>query len=66
MDAASSRLAEEEDEEQRIDQQDIFDRMILFLAALTLGLFRRVLGADDAPFGAVMATRGDTGAAAGP
>ena len=31
----------------------------------TRGLLRRVLGADDASFGAVMGTRGDTGAARG-
>jgi len=28
--------------------------MVFFLAALTRGLFNRVLGADDAPLGAVM------------
>ena len=43
----------------------IFYGVVLFLAALTLGLFNRVLGADDAPFGAVMGTRGDAGAAIG-
>jgi hypothetical protein len=65
MEAASSRLTEQENEEPSIDQEDIFDHMVLFLAALTLGLFRRVLGVDGAPFGAVMGTRGDIGAAAG-
>ena len=54
MGAAAVGVAQKEDAEQGIDQQDIFDRMILFLAALTRGLFRRVLGADDAPLGAVM------------
>ena len=39
--------------------------MVLFLAAITLGLFSRVLGADDAPLGAVMGKRGEAGAAAG-
>jgi hypothetical protein len=62
MEATSSRFAEEEDEEQGIDQQDIFDRMVLFLAALTVRLCSSVLGADDAPFGAVMGKRGESGA----
>ena len=39
--------------------------MVFFLAALTVRLFNRVLGADDAPFGAVRGKRGDAGAAAG-
>jgi hypothetical protein len=39
--------------------------MVFFLAALTRGLFNRVLGADDAPFGAVMGTRGESGVATG-
>src|SRR6266853_6980781 len=34
-------------------------------AAITLGLCRRVLGADDAPFRPVMGKRGEAGAAAG-
>jgi hypothetical protein len=54
MDATAIGVAEEEDEEQGIDEQDIFDRMVLFLAAITLFLFSRVLGADDAPFRPVM------------
>ncbi len=54
MDAASGGVAEEEDDEQGIDQQDIFYRMVLFLATITLRLFSRVLGADDAPFRPVM------------
>ena len=59
MDAASSRLTEKEDDEGRIDQQDIFDGVVLCLAAITLALFRRSLGADNTPFGAVMGKRGD-------
>ena len=38
--------------------------MVSFLTAITRFLFSRVLGADDAPFGAVMGKRGDAGAAA--
>jgi hypothetical protein len=65
MDTASIGVTEKEDRQQGIDQQDIFDRVVLCLAALTHDLFRRVFGADDAPLGAVMGTRGDTGAAVG-
>ncbi len=59
MGAAARGVTEKEDDEQGIDEQGIFDGMVLFLAALTRGLFRRVFGADDAPLGAVMGTRGD-------
>jgi hypothetical protein len=40
--------------------------MVPFLAAITFGLFSRVLGADDTPFGAVMGKRGDAAAGVGP
>jgi hypothetical protein len=63
MDATAIGVAEEKDEEQRIHEQDIFDRVVLFLATITLRLFNRVLGADDPPFGPVMGTRGDADAA---
>jgi hypothetical protein len=63
MDAAAIGVTEKEDAEQGIDEQDIFCRMVLVLAALTLFLFNRILGADDAPFGAVMGKRGDAGGA---
>ena len=53
MGAAAIGVAQKEDEEQGIDEQDIFDRVVFFLAAITLFLFRRVLGADEAPLGAV-------------
>jgi hypothetical protein len=52
---------EKKDDEQGIDQQDIFHRVVFFLAAITRGLFKRVLGADDPPFGAVMGKRGTPG-----
>ena len=61
MEAAARRLAEEEDEEQGIDQQDIFYRMVFFLAAITRRLFSRVLGADDALLRPVMGKRGEAG-----
>ena len=54
MDTAAVGVAQKEDREEGVDQQDIFDRMVLFLATITLRLFRRGLGADDAPLGAVM------------
>src|SRR5712691_2985812 len=65
MDTAAVGVTEEEDRKQGIDQQDIFYRVVFFLAALTRGLFKRVLGADDPPFRPVMGTRGDAGATAG-
>src|SRR3989442_1179583 len=66
MAAAAVGVAQKKDREEGIHQQDIFHRVVFFLAALTVRLFNRVLGADDAPFGAVMGTRGDADAAAGP
>src|SRR5262249_33382159 len=65
MDTAAVGVAQQEDDEERIDEQDIFDGVVSFLAAITLLLFNRVLGPDDAPFRAVMGTRGEAGAAAG-
>ena len=59
MGATAIGVAQKEDEEQGIDEQDIFHRVVFFLAAITRGLFSRVLGADDAPFGPVMGKRGD-------
>jgi hypothetical protein len=47
MDAAAVGVAQKEEREQGIHEQDIFDGVILFLAAITRGLWRRVLGADD-------------------
>jgi len=46
-------------------KQDIFDGVVLLLAALTVGLFNRVLGADDASFRPVMGTRGEASVTAG-
>src|SRR3989449_3616306 len=65
MDTAAVGVAQKEDDEERIDEQDIFDGVVLFLAALTRFLFRSILGTNDPPFGPVMGTRGDAGAAAG-
>jgi len=65
MDPTAVGVAQKEDDEERIDEQDIFDGVVLFLPAITLMLFHRVLGPDDAPFRAVMGKRGEAGTAAG-
>src|SRR2546428_13061939 len=65
MGAAAIGITEKEDEEQGIHEQDIFYRVVFLLAALTVGLFSRVLGADDAPFRPVMGKRGDAVVEAG-
>jgi hypothetical protein len=65
MGAAAVGVTEEEDEEQRIHEQDVFYRVVFFLAALTRGLLSRVWRADDPPFGPIMGKMGETGAAAG-
>src|SRR5919197_311564 len=65
MDTAAVGVAQKEDREEDIDQQDIFYRVVFFLAAITLFLFSRVLGADNPSFGPVMGKRGEAGAAAG-
>ena len=54
MGTATVGVAQKEDDEERIDEQDIFDGVVFFLPAITLLLFNRVLGADDAPFRPVM------------
>ena len=65
MDTAAVGIAQKEDQEEGIDEQDIFDCVVLFLAAITCRLCSRVLGADDAPLGAVMGKRGDAGMSTG-
>src|SRR5437867_11741455 len=65
MNAPPIGRTEKKNREQGVDQQNIFYRMVLFLAAITRGLLRRVLGADDASFGPVMGKRGDAAAVTG-
>jgi hypothetical protein len=65
MGAAAVGVTEKEDEEQSIDEQDIFHGVVFFLAAITRGLFSRVLGADDASFRPVMGKRGASGVTTG-
>src|SRR5499425_594814 len=60
MGTAAVGVAQKED-----DEQDIFDSVVFFLAAIALLLFNRVLGADDASFRPVMGKRGDTSTSAG-
>src|ERR671930_1312926 len=62
MDTAARGAAQKEEHEEGIDEQDLCDRVVFFLAALTRGLCNRVLGADNPPLGAVMGKRGDVGA----
>src|SRR5215475_12772636 len=65
MDTAAIGVAEEEDEEQGVDEEHIFYGMVFFLAAITRGLFSRVLGADNPSFRPVMGKRGESGVATG-
>jgi hypothetical protein len=65
MDTAAIRVTQKEDQEQRVDEEDIFYRMVFFLAAITRGLCSRVLGADDPSFRPVMGKRGASGVATG-
>ena len=65
MGTAAVGVAQKADDEQSIDEQDILDGVIFFLAAITRGLFSRVLGADDPSFRAVMGKRGASGVATG-
>jgi hypothetical protein len=56
--AAGLGLTEKEDRECRINQQDVFDRVALFLAAMTARLLNWILGALDAPLGPVVPNGG--------
>src|SRR5215831_18343973 len=63
--AAGIGLTEKEDREGRIDQPHVVDRGVLLLAAITPPLRSWILGAGEAPFGPLVATRGEAGAGAG-
>jgi hypothetical protein len=63
--AARIGVAQEKDREHSIDEQDVFHRVACFLAAITARLLSRILGALDAPFGAIVTKRGEAGAGAG-
>src|SRR5262249_58401874 len=63
MPTAAVGVTEKEDQEEGIHEQHIFHRVVFFLAAITRGLFSRVLGADDPSFRAVLGKRGASGVA---
>src|SRR5262249_58324033 len=63
MDTATIGVAQKEDQEQGVDEEHIFYRMVFFLAAITVGLCSRVLGADNPSFRPVMGKRGASGVA---
>jgi hypothetical protein len=65
MHATAVGVAQQEEQEEGIDEPDLFDGLVLCLAALPCGLFNRLLGADDAPLGALRGTRGEAGAGMG-
>ena len=65
MGTARVGLAQKADCERGVDQQHVFYRVVLFLAAITARLLSRILGALDAPFGAIVAKRGEPGAGVG-
>jgi hypothetical protein len=57
-------LTQKEDRERGVDQEYVFDRVALFLAAIIARLLNRILGTPDAAFGPIVPKRGeaDTGA----
>jgi hypothetical protein len=65
VDTARRGGTQTEDRERRVDQAHMFHRLACFLTTITARLFKRVLGARDAPFGAIVATRGAVGARTG-
>jgi hypothetical protein len=58
MDTTRMRLAQEEDAQGAIDQEQVFQHVPLFLAAIIPFRFSRVVGARDGARGAVMTKRG--------
>jgi hypothetical protein len=59
--AAGIGLTQKENRQHGIDQPHVFDCVALFLAAITARLLSRILGALNAPFGAIVAKRGEAG-----
>src|SRR5712691_3696751 len=64
VDASRMGLTQEHEAQCGIAQQEVFQHMPLFLAAITRLLFRRVCGARDGSLGAVMTQRGAAAAGA--
>jgi hypothetical protein len=65
MDTTRGGLTQEENRQHGIDQQYMFDRVALVLAAITARLLRRILGTPDASFGPIRRNRGEAGDGAG-
>jgi hypothetical protein len=65
MGTAREGLAQQEDRARGVAQEHVLDGVVLFLATITARLLRGILGARDAPFGAIVPTRGEAGAGAG-
>jgi len=65
MSAPRLGLTQKENRERGIDQQHIFHRVAFLLAAIIARLLSRILGTLDAPFGAIVAKRGEAGGSAG-
>jgi hypothetical protein len=63
--ASGIGVTQEENRQRGIDQQHGFYRVACLLAAITARLLSRILGTLDAPFGAIVAKRGEAGAGAG-
>ena len=63
--AAGRRVTPKADRARGGDQPDVFPRVACFLATITARLLRRILGAFEAPCGAIVPTRGAVGAAVG-
>ena len=58
VDTALIRIAEKQDGQHRINQQQVLERMILLLAAIAAFLFSSIFGTRDAALGSIMAKRG--------
>jgi hypothetical protein len=58
MGAAGIGLTQQEARECRVDQPHVLHRMVCFRAAIIARLLSRILGALDAPFGAIVPKRG--------
>ena len=64
MDTSLMGLTQEQNAQRRVDQQDVFQHVPLFLAAIASFRFSRVCGARDGSLGAVMTKRGAAGGVA--
>jgi hypothetical protein len=62
VDTARRGPTQKENRERGVDPPHVFDRVARFLAAITARLLSRILGALEAPFGAIVPTRGEGGA----